>query len=486
LTVRSRIHPRHFVALAITLVAVVAIHLSTLGVASRAGIIAAVCLMLWLTQWVPVWVPTLLLWLATPALLWRLDQRFTPLEVVQWSVDPVLALFLGGFALAAAARTHGIDASVATVALRIAGRSPTRLLAAAAFATALLSMWMSNVAAAALMLNAFRPIWDREPAGSALRRSLLLVIALSADVGGISTPIGTGANGIALAAVAHVRHISFLHWMAFGVPLAAGLVLAALVLVVVRLRPSAPVRPPALPPLALMADSANNASVNHSATDGSMAGERASGEPLPAPSANNAKLPPKLSRSLLGVVFAVTVLLWLSEPWHGIVAWTVALGAVLALLVLRVLPWTELRHLDWGTLLLVAGGIGMGALLDRSGIVHLMAGRLPLQDLPEFVRIFSLCVVSATLSALMSNTGTAALLIPLAATIDPSPSTAIIVAVAASLGVPFVVSTPPNAMAVAGGLKSTDLLIPGLILMFGGCLLIALTGHWVLRAVGIP
>lgn len=444
----------------------VVVNLSPLGIASRAAGIAGVCLVLWLTQWVPVWIPTLLLWVSTPALLWQLDARFSPFQVVQWSVDPVLALFLGGFALAAAARCQGVDASVAAVALRMAGRSPTRLLMAAAGATALLSMWMSNVAAAALMLNAFRPIWDRETASSALRRALLLVIALSADVGGISTPIGTGANGIALAAVENVQHISFVHWMAFGVPLAAALVVASVALVVFRLRPSAPVVAADLPTTATVNPAVENVT-------------------LPATAVNDRAPSSQKPRRWLGVIFAATVLLWLTEPLHGKAAWLVALGAVGALLVLRVLPWRELRNLDWGTLLLVAGGIGMGALLDRSGIVHAMAGRLPMQDLPEFVRIFALCIVSATLSALMSNTGTAALLIPLAATFDPSPSTAIIVAVAASLGVPFVVSTPPNAMAVAGGLKSTDLLIPGLILMIGGSFVIALTGHWVLRAVGI-
>ncbi|MDQ3519996.1 MAG: hypothetical protein M3466_16540 [Gemmatimonadota bacterium] len=86
----------------------------------------------------------------------------------------------------------------------------------------------------------------------------------------------------------------------------------------------------------------------------------------------------------------------------------------------------------------------------------------------------------------MSNTGTAALLIPLAATFDPSPSTAIIVAVSASLGMLFVVSTPPNAMAVARGLPASDLLPPGLLLLIAGCLIVAFTGPWVLHAVGIP
>ena len=62
---------------------------------------------------------------------------------------------------------------------------------------------------------------------------------------------------------------------------------------------------------------------------------------------------------------------------------------------------------------------------------------------------------------------------------------AIIIAVASSLGVPFVISTPPNAMAAGRGLQSGDLIVPGLILMVGGCILIALTGPSVLGAVGI-
>jgi sodium-dependent dicarboxylate transporter 2/3/5 len=91
------------------------------------------------------------------------------------------------------------------------------------------------------------------------------------------------------------------------------------------------------------------------------------------------------------------------------------------------------------------------------------------------------------LSAVMSNTATAAFLVPLALTLDPAPSTAIIVAVSTSLGVPFVISTPPNAMAVGTGLlRSRELLLPGLVIMLGGCVLVALTGPIVLRAFGIP
>jgi len=415
------------------------------GMSARAAIVAALCVLLWLTEWVPVWVPTVILWVATPLLLGGAHDAFGLREVLAWSADPVLVLFLGGFALAAAIGRQGADRLLVAQTLRLSGGRALPLVALAALATAVLSMWMSNVAAAALMLGAFRPIWEHETADGTLRRALLLAVALAADVGGIATPIGSGPNGIAMAAVAREHPIDFVQWMTFGVPLAVGLLAAALALVALRLRPTGTITLP-----------------------------------------EQAPMPPGRRLASLGLVFAVVILLWLTEPLHGMPAWAVALGAVPALLVARLLGWRDLLRLDWATIVLIAGGIALGALLDRSGLVRVLAAWLPLDDVPPVVRLLLLCLACALLSALMSNTGTASFLIPLAATVDPSPSTAIIVAVSASLGVPFVISTPPNAMAVAGGLRSTDLLGPGLLLMIGGCVLVAFTGPWVLRLVGIP
>lgn len=412
---------------------------------ARAAIIGGVCVALWLSEWVPVWFPTLVVWGATPLLLGRFGEDFHPLRVLAWSADPVLVLFFGGFALAAAASRQGADRSVAALALRLSHGHAMRTIALAALATAALSMWMSNIAAAALMLGAFRPVLDEEPPGGSLRRGLLLAIALAADVGGIATPIGSGPNGIAIAAVERYRPITFVHWMAFGVPLTLGLVGAVLVLVALWIRPAGRVR---LPP-------------------GSVSG------------------PPGRIRTL-GALFGATVLLWLTEPVHGVRAWVIALGAAGALLVLRLLRPRDLLRLDWSTLVLIAGGIALGALLDRSGLMREVAEQLPFASAPPMLRILGLCLLSASLSALMSNTGTATLLVPLAMTVSATPSAAVLVAVAASLGVPFVISTPPNAMAFGAGLRARDLLVPGLVIMLAGCLLVALTGPWVLRAVGIP
>ena len=74
---------------------------------------------------------------------------------------------------------------------------------------------------------------------------------------------------------------------------------------------------------------------------------------------------------------------------------------------------------------------------------------------------------------------------PLVVAVSGTPSAAVLVAVAASLGVPFVISTPPNAMAFGAGLRARDLLLSGLVIMIAGCLVVALTGPWVLRAVGV-
>ncbi|HEX6370579.1 MAG TPA: SLC13 family permease [Longimicrobium sp.] len=412
---------------------------------ARAAIIGGLCIALWLSEWVPVWVPTIVLWAAAPLLLGSFGDEFTPLRVLAWSVDPVLALFFGGFALAAAAGRHGTDRWIAAAALRLSHGGAMRTIALAALATAAMSMWMSNIAAAALMLGAFRPVLDEEPRDGAARRGLLLGIAMAANVGGIATPIGSGPNGIAIAAVERYRHITFVHWMVFGVPLTLALLAAVLVLVAVWIRPTGTVR---LPP-------------------GSLEGPRGRVRTLAA-------------------VFGATVLLWLTEAVHGVPAWRIALAAAAALLLLGLLRPRDLLRIDWATLVLIAGGIALGALLDRSGLMRQVTEQLPLAAAPPVLRTLGLCLLSALLSALMSNTGTATLLVPLALAVSGAPSAAVLVAVAASLGVPFVTSTPPNAMAYGAGLRAKDLLVPGLIIMIAGCVVVALTGPWVLRLVGVP
>lgn len=73
------------------------------------------------------------------------------------------------------------------------------------------------------------------------------------------------------------------------------------------------------------------------------------------------------------------------------------------------------------------------------------------------------------------------MLIPFAASFIPHPSVGVLIAVAASLGIPFVISTPINAMVHGeGGARAKDFFVVGFPLMIAGCLLLALTGAYVL------
>jgi len=408
--------------------------------------IAIVCLILWLSDIVPVFVPTIVLWAAVPFLLGPLANQFTLKDVLGWSADPVMALFLGGFVLSVAATKYGLDSTLAGLAISLARGRRVQLIFLTALATAFLSMWMSNIAAAAMMIVALRPILKTLSHTEGMRRGMLLAIAFGANLGGIATPISSGPNAIAISAVARTHSLTFVEWMGFGVPLTLLLILFAIGLLYWRLQ---------------------------------LKGKAISWE-------QSTDRIPARGKQVIGIV-VVTIALWLTEPLHGASAAVVALASSAVLFLTGLLNRRDLSLIDWGTLLLIAGGLGMGKLLEQSGLLATAASAIPWNDFPHFTLVLILCLTSAFMSALMSNTATAAVLIPLAATISPEPSTLILIAIAASLGIPFVISTPPNAMVYSeGGLRSHHLLVPGSIIMIVGCVVISATGPFILGLFGIP
>lgn len=419
-------------------------------------IIAGTCLVLWLSAIVPPFVPTLLLCTITPLLLGSLDKKFSLPNVLIWAMDPVLALFFGGFVLGVAAERYGFDKRLANFALRTAGKSFAKFLLLAIFLTAFLSMWLSNIAAAVLMLACLHPVLRNFEIDDILRRAMLVGIALGANLGGISTPIGTGPNAIAIASISETSHISFLGWMSFALPLSAGMLLVGFLLIWLRVQTQ---------------------QCEWASKVGHLNGRVFDGENLQ---------PRKAQEFSFLLVLIGTILLWLTEPLHGVSGSVVSLAAASVLFLTQLLKKEDLLRVDWSTLLLIAGGITLGKLLEQSGLVKVIAANIGWNEMNSTVVLFLLCLASATLSALMSNTATVVMLIPLAHALIPAPSTSILVAIAASFGMPFVVSTPPNAMVFGeGGVRFSDLFVPGILIMLLGCLTISFTGRWVLNLVGI-
>ncbi len=444
-------HSRGWVRPAVALAGVaVSFLVAWLGVDSpvvaRSIVIAGVCLTLWLTELVPPFVPTLLLLGATAAVLGPLDPGYKLSGVLAWCADPVILLFLGGFTLEVAASRHGLDKAVAQHVVKLARGSRRLLMMLVIAGVAFLSMWMSNIAAASMMIASLRPLIQASPHDTALRRALLLSVALGANFGGMATPVGTGPNGIAISAATPYAHVTFAKWMAFALPLTGLMLLAGFLLLVV--------------------------------------GYRVRGR-FELPTAPAGKLDSR-ARWVLGV-FGACALLWLTEPLHGLPSPLVALGAVVALFGTGLLRREDLGKLDWSTLILIAGGICLGRLVEHSGVVATALQSVDWSAWPQVAQVGLLVSLAAMLAALMSNTGTAALLIPIAVQLFPSASMPILVAVGCSFGIPFVISTPPNAMVAGeGGVESSDLLRLGIPLMVLGCLVVTLTGSWVLRFFGLP
>jgi len=423
---------------------------------ARVTAIAAVCLYLWISEATPPFVPTLLLAALVPLTLGMTDPTYSLGSVMSWAVDPVMALFFGGFTLGVATQEFGLDKKLARLAFRSAGRSFPVFLLLIILITAFLSMWLSNIGAAALIFACLRPVLREFSDDHLMRRSLLIGVALGADLGGIATPIGTGPNAIAIAYLAPTAHVSFVNWMSFALPLTLGMLLLGYGVLWWRTR---------------------SMSTSWTKRDGKFT--ELFSEPDDAISING-------QRALL-VILSTTVLLWLTEPFHKIPSAVIAICSAGVVFLTGLLKKKDLLRIDWPTLLLIAGGITLGRLFEHSGIIRSLAQDIPFAQLDPRMSLFILCIASALLASLMSNTATAVLLIPLASALIPNPSTAILVAVSASFGIPFMISTPQNAMAFGeGGVKFGDMFWPGILLMVVGCIIVSLSGPAILNFAGIP
>src|SRR6266542_3126384 len=186
---------------------------------------------LWVTEAAPLPVTALL----GPALC-VLAGIGSAKEVFRNFADPIIFLFLGSFLLAEGMLHHGLNRRIAfqVLAWPVVGQSSTRLLAAFAGLTGLISMWVSTTATTAM----FFPIGIAILSEMARRQSertgrevrftelkfgigLMLVTAFAASVGGLGTPVGTPPNLIGLGLIEQhlgVR-ISFFQWTCFGVPM---------------------------------------------------------------------------------------------------------------------------------------------------------------------------------------------------------------------------------------------------------------------------
>ena len=335
---------------------------------------------------------------------------------------PIIFLFLGGFALAAALQQQGLDRRLALAVLRLAAGRRSRAVALLFGLTALLSMWISNTATAAMMLPlALGLLADDD--GPRERAFVLLGVAYSASIGGIGTLVGSPPNAIAAAQAG----IGFAEWMRIGVPLVLLMLplMAGVLYLVLRPRLAAAVAAPEPP---------------------------GAGRPWTRP------------QRITLAVFGLAAAGWIGAAPLGRalgigadVDSAVAVAAVIALVAGGAIGWPEIeRRIHWGVLLLFGGGLALSAVMAASGASAFLAAALTsaLHGAPTVMLLLAVVTFVVFLTELVSNTAAAALLVPIflgvaAALGLPPPLFAAAIAVSASCAFMLPVATPPNAIVYA-------------------------------------
>lgn len=357
--------------------------------------------------------------------------------------SPIIVLFLGGFSLASAAVKVGLDLNLTRWLLRPFGQAPSAILFGLMLATAMLSAFMSNTATTAMMMTVILPMVSVLEKGDPFRKALALSVPFAANLGGIATPIGTPPNAIALAALNQIGvKISFTTWMLLAVPLVVVMLLICWQLL-----------------LKLFPPQSKTVSLK---LDGEFATHRAA--------------------LLTYLIFAATVLLWVTEKLHGIPSSMIAFLPVALLPALNVLEKKEIRNFPWEVLWLVAGGISLGVSLKENGVADWMLTRVSMDALSPVGAMMGFCLLGYIVANLVSNTVSASILIPLVigfatgiqmAQTDLTQNV-ILVGIIVSFSMTLPISTPPNAIGMSTGLIETkDMMKAGLIVgVIGGLVLV--------------
>jgi len=117
--------------------------------------VVAVAVVLWVSEVIPLYITSLL-----SSFLLIVVAGFGTQEIFQPYFDSVIVLFLGGFVLARGMQKYDLDSLVATTLLRRIGTNPYIFILGLMIVTAFISMWMSNTAAAAIMIPIFSMLFS--------------------------------------------------------------------------------------------------------------------------------------------------------------------------------------------------------------------------------------------------------------------------------------------------------------------------------------
>ena len=421
----------------------------------------------WLTECIPAWATSLAIMTIMCVTVSEnsfnmfkgdgIGELLKSKDIMASFADPIIMLFLAGFILAIAASKSGLDTLLAKNMIRPFGKKSENVLLGFLFITGIFSMFISNTATAALMLTFLAPVFASLPANGKGRIALTMSIPLAANLGGIGTPIGTPPNMIAMKFLNDPDGlnlgISFGQWMLIMGPLVIILLLICW-RVILYFFP-----------------------FSKKTIELEIKGEIHRGWRM----------------YVVIATFIITILLWIiPKEVTGINTNTVSMIPMGIFAITGVINAKDLQQIDWSVIWMVAGGFALGLGMNGSGLADVAIESIPFGSWSPIVILIVSGLICYFLSNFISNTATAALLMPILAVVCRAmgdkldviggTSTVLLgVAIAASTAMCLPISTPPNAIAYSTGLvEQKDMLKTGLV-----CGIISLVlGYGLLFVVG--
>ena len=401
----------------------------------------------WATEAVPVAV-TALVPLALFPMLGIVD--------IQSAANPyankTIYLFFGGFLIATAIQKWDLHKRIALFVLEYAGSNGASLILGFMLTAAVISMWVMNTATTIMLLpiglavitvvkETVKGLSEKEM--ESFQLALLLGIAYGATIGGMSTLIGTGPNGMLAAFMAdnYNLDISFVDWMKVGVPLSAVMLpcswlILTRVIFKVEFETSQETK-----------DLLSSMKQELGKFDG--------------------------AEFKVFVVFVLTAITWMLrtvlDDINGLEGLSDAGIAMISALILFLLPsgdkekrgalleWKDAQeNVPWGLLVLFGGGLSLANAVQATGLAVWMGNLIP-QGISIVLIVILVVTMIIFLTELTSNMATTATFLPVVAAIaiqsdfNPLLVTAA-VALAASCAFMLPVATPPNAIVFGSGL----------------------------------
>jgi sodium-dependent dicarboxylate transporter 2/3/5 len=405
-------------------------------VQQRTIAIFVMAVMLWLTEAIPAWATSVTIIFVL--LFCVSDSAFNFLQgsegdagklldyqgIMACFADPTIILFLGGFILAIAATKSGLDVVMARNLIKPFGKKSENVLLGFMLITGIFSMFISNTATAAMMLTFLTPVFKSLPANGKGRIALTMAIPIGANFGGMGTPIGTPPNAFAFKTLNELgMGIGFGQWMSVMVPL----VLVMLILSWFIIKTFYP--------------------FSKKTIELQIEGE----------------VEWNWRTYVVAITFVTTILLWIFGKQIGINANTVAMLPIAVFAFTGVITADDLKDIDWGVIWMVAGGFALGLAMNGTGLAQNAVKSIPFGEWNPIVILIISGILCFALSNFISNTATAALLIPILTVVCEGMGDALVpiggtstiiigIAVAASCAMSLPISTPPNAIAYSTGL----------------------------------